>query len=334
MALRIKRQTSDSSWTTPAAGSIRVKSGGVWRTAISVKVKSGGAWVDSGYVAYPSAPTNFRSTSVGNGDNRQVTFAWNAGAGGAPVTNYVVNVYNSSDVYQYGVSFGTSTSGTITFGSASTTYYVRIYAGGDAGYTEGTNSVGGSRIRVTTGAASYPYDNSRWSANVSFVASYWTQSQWPGEPYGDYTYHGSKAFDNNTGTYWTGQSWAWPGGSEWLGFTLSAGGARRKIVALYNLPSGNRASTVSLDEFVYPNFGWTGRYWQGGEVFGFQIIPCDFEISPGSTRYFRLWYTDLGYNPNAWGNYRVLTAEVHGDYQDWITDTGTVAATANTTTNA
>jgi hypothetical protein len=331
MAIKSRRS---GSWAVPAAGTIKVKSGGVWRTAISVKVKSGGAWVNSGYVAYPSAPTNFRSTSAGNGDNRQVTFAWNAGAGGAPVTNYVVNVYNSSDVYQYGVSFGTSTSGTITFGAAGTTYYVRIYAGGDAGYTEGTNSVGGSRIRVVTGAASYPYDNSRWSANVSFVAAYWTQSQWPGEPYGDYTYHGSKAFDNNSGTYWTGQSWAWPGGSEWLGFTLAAGGARRKIVALYNLPTGNRASTVSLDEFAYPNFAWTGRYWQGGEVFGFQIIPCDFELSPFSTRYFRLWYTDLGYNPNAYGSHRVLTAEVHGDYQDWITDTGTVPATANTTANA
>ena len=335
MALRIKHQTSDSSWTTPAAGSIRVKSDGQWRTAISVKVKQGGVWVDSGYVAYPNPATSFTG-SGGNGDNRQVTFTWTAPSSGATVTGYRLYIYNSSDTQIGTVNLGTGTSYTYTFGAASTTYYVRLKTLGIAGESQtfSTNTSSGTRLRVVTGAASYPYDNSRWSANVSFVASYWTQSTWPGEPYGDYTYHGSKAFDGNSGTYWTGQSWAWPGGSEWLGFTLAAGGARRKIVALYNLPSGNRASTVSLDEFVYPDWPWTGRYWQGGEVFGFQVIPCDFEISPFSTRYFRLWYTDLGYNPTPYGNYRVLTAEVRGDYQDWITDTGTVAATSNTTTNA
>ena len=303
--------------------------------AISVKVKQGGVWVDSGYVAYSSAPTNFRSTSVGNGDNRQVTFAWNAGAGGAPVTNYVVNVYNSSDVYQYGVSFGTSTSGTITFGAAGTTYYVRIYAGGDAGYTEGTNSVGGSRIRVTTGAASYAYDNSGWGSNVLFTPGYLSQSAWPGEPYGDFTYHGSKAFDGNSGTYWTGQSWAWSGGSEWVSFQIgNALTPRIKIVELYNLPSGNAPGTINLDEFSYPNFNYTGYSWGGASAFGYQIIPCGFEIAAGTTRYFRFWYTDLGYNPTAYGNYRVLTAEVSGVYQPWITDVGTTPATANTTTNA
>jgi hypothetical protein len=336
MALRIKHQTSDSSWTTPAAGSIRVKSDGQWRTAISVKVKQGGAWVDSGYVAYPNAATSFTG-SGGNGSNRQVTFTWTAPTTGAPVTKYFLSVYDASD-NQIGpdIDVGNVTSYTHTFAASSTTYYVRLKSFGAAGLSQtfSTNTAGGTRLRVVIGAAPVPYDNSRWGATVNFIPAYWTQSQWPGEPYGDYRYHGSKAFDNDSGTYWTGQSWAWPGGSEWLGFTLAAGGARRKIVALYNLPTGNRASTVSLDEFAYPNFAWTGRYWQGGEVFGFQIIPCDFELSPFSTRYFRLWYTDLGYNPNAYGSHRVLTAEVHGDYQDWITDTGTVPATANTTANA
>jgi hypothetical protein len=42
----------------------------------------------------------------------------------------------------------------------------------------------------------------------------------------------------------------------------------------------------------------------------------------------------LGRNPTPYGTFRALTAEVHGDYQDWITDIGTVPATSNTTTNA
>lgn len=337
MAFKIKHQTSDSSWTTPAAGSIRVKSDGQWRTAVSVKVKQGGIWVDSGYVAYPNPATSFTG-SGGNGDNKQVTFTWTAPTTGAPVTKYYLYIYNASDV-QIGsaIDVGNVTSYTYTFAASSTTYYVRLKSFGAAGLSQtfSTNTAGGTRLRVITGAASYTYDNSHWGSNTSFTPAYWTQSAWPGEPYGDYTYHGSKAFDGDSGTYWTGQSWAWSGGSDWVGFSLgSALTPKLKIVELYNLPSGNACGTINLDEFVYPNFGYTGRYWQGTTAFGYQVIPCGFEIAAGVTRYFRLWYTNLGYNPTAYGTHRVLTAEVGGTYQAWITDTGTVAATSNATTNA
>ena len=339
MALNIKKQTSDTSWTTPAAGSIRVKSDGSWRQAIKIYVKQDGVWVDSGYVAYPNPATSFAG-SGGNGDNKQVTFTWTAPSSGAAVTGYRLYIYNSSDVQIATVDTGNVTSYTYTFGAAGTTYYARLKTLGAAGESQtfSTNSSSGTRLRIVTGAASYPYDNSRWGSNVYFAyAGYWTQSQWPGEPYGDYTYHGSKAFDGDFNTYWTGASWSYSGGSDWLGFNLGAGAAKRRIVELYNSNYGAACSSVTLDEFSYPNFNYTGRYWQGAySIFGAQIIPCDFVIDPYVTRYFRLFYTGLGYTPGGWqgNNYRAMISEVGGTYQDWITDTGTVAATSNSVTNA
>jgi len=337
MALRIKHQTSDSSWTTPAAGSIRVKSDGQWRTAISVKVKQGGAWVDSGYVAYPNAATSFTG-SGGNGDNKQVTFTWTAPTTGAPVTKYFLSVYDASD-NQIGpnIDVGNVTSYTHTFAASSTTYYVRLKSFGAAGLSQtfSTNTAGGTRLRVITGAASKPYDNSRWGSNVSFTPGYLSQSRWPGQDYNDFTYHGSKAFDGDLNTYWSGQSWAWPGGSDWISFQLgNALSPRLRVVELYSSAFGNGPGTINIDELSFPNWNYTGYSWGGASAFGFQIIPCNFELAAGQSRYFRLWYTNLGANPTAYGTYRVLTREVSGVYQLWITDTGTIPATSNTTTNA
>ena len=342
MAFNIKKQTSDTSWTTPVAGSIKIKDNGEWKPAIKVQVKQGGVWVDSGYVAYPNPATSFAG-SGGNGDNKTVTFTWTAPSTGPTPTGYTLKIYSTATATTPIATKTVGAVGTTTyaFAASNTDYWVSLFTTFTSGgltlesLTAATNSSSGTKLKVRTGAASAPYDNSRWGSNTAFTPSYWTQSTWPGEPYGDNTYRGDKAFDGNTGTYWTGQSWSWAGGSDWIGFSLgNALTPKIKIVELYNLPSGNQCSTINLDEFVYPNFGYTGRYWQGTTAFGYQVIPCDFEIAAGATRYFRFWYTDLGYNPTPYGNYRVLTSEISGTYQPWITDTGTTPATSNTVTNA
>lgn len=337
MGIFTKKQSTDSSWTTPASGSIRVKDGGIWRQAIKVYVKQGGVWVDSGYVAYPNPATSFTG-SGGNGDNRQVTFTWTAPTSGATVSGYKLYVYNSSDVQIATVDTGNVTSYTYTFGAANTTYYVRLKTLGVAGEstTFATNSALGTRLQVVIGNTSSTYPVYGWSGAISFTPGYWTQSQWPGEPYGDYTYHGSKAFDGNPYTYWSGQSWSINYGSDWIGFSLgSAISPKLKILNLYNLPAGNPCGTVTLDEFFYPNFSYTGLYWQGGYAFAAQVIPCNFEINAGVTRYFRLWYSNLGFNETEYGQYRALTAEVSGDYQYWTqTGTGTNPAGSNSVSNA
>lgn len=333
MAIQSRRS---GSWSTPTAGSIRVKSGGAWRTAVSVKVKQSGAWVDSGYVAYPNPATSFTG-SGGNGDNRQVTFTWTAPTSGATVSGYRLYVYNSSNVQIATVDTGNVTSYTYTFGAASTTYYVRLKTLGVAGEstTFATNPAAGTRLQVVTGSVSSTYPIYGWSGTVSFTPGYWTQSTWPGEPYGDYTYHGSKAFDNDFGTYWTGQSWAWPGGSEWIGFVIGAVYTPIKIVNLINWPGGNACGTLTLDQWDGANFNYTGKSWTGATVYGGQIIDCNIEIPQGYTYYYRIWYTNLGYNPTAYGTYRVLTNEISGGYQ-YITQTGTGTnpAGSNTVSNA
>jgi len=197
MAIQVKRS---GVWTTPSSGSISIKSGGVWKAVNSLSVKSpSGVWVNSGYVAYPSAPTNLRSTASGNGDNRTVTFAWNAGSGGAPVTGYKLVIYNSSNgsTNTSGaiatVNLGASTlSHTYTFASAGTTYYARIFAVGTAGETMGANAVGGQRLSIIVGNAGFYTDNYVWSTETYGLTPTFL-SQTSGQD-------GPNAFDGNFGT--------------------------------------------------------------------------------------------------------------------------------------
>lgn len=331
------------SWSTPSSGSIRIKSGGAWRTAVSIKMKRNGAWVDTGYVGYPNAATGFAG-SGGNGDNRQVTFTWNAPSGGATPSGYRLYVYDSNN-NQYGspVDVGNVTSYTHTFASANSTWYVRLKTLGAAGESQNfaTNNVGGTRLQVIIGNTGYytPYPIYGWSGITGFQPAYWTQSRWPGEPYGDYTYHGSKAFDGDFGTYWTGQSWAWPGGYDWIGFSIGAPYVPVRIRSLNSYPAGNACGTYFFDYWDGANFYYAGATWpdNGGWAYGAQYISTDFVINQGSTGYYRFNYTNLGYNPTAYGTYRVLTSEVTGSYQ-YITQTGTgynyTGPTGNTVNNA
>ena len=296
--------------------------------------------VNSSRMRQPLEVSNFWRSSVGNGDNKTVTFSWTNTPTNNDLTGHRINIYNSSDTLIDAIdsSGPSATSLAYTFASASTTYRARLFTKSDGGYSAAASLTPGSnrRLSVTTGAASYSYDNSYWGTEVGFVPTHWTQSQWPGEPFGDYTYHGSKAFDENASTWWTGQSWAYSGGNDWVGFKIGAGATKIKLNWLLNFtPSGyNQANSVTLDQWDGSNFNYMYIAWAGAYgVFGGQYIPCNFEIAASTTGYYRLYYTNLGSNPTAFGTYRVLTSEIYGGYQTWVPSTGTVAATANSITD-
>lgn len=323
MAIQVKR---GGVWTTPTSGSISIRSGGVWRSVNSLSLKTtSAAWVNSDYVAYPSAPTSFRATSVGNGDNRKVTFAWDAGAGGAPVTNYVINVHSSSDVYERSVSFGTNTSGTITFDNDETTYYVRIFAGGTAGYTQGS-----PRLRVVVGKAGFTTPNYVWSnENYNVTPTFLSQSSGTTGP---------NAFDGNYGTVASGQSWAWNspddnGYAEGMAFQISAG-EKIQLVALASAPSGNPPAQLWWDRLTYPTWTELGYAEGTGTFLNFQFVNGSYVMNPGTTAIFRVHYNSLGSNPTAYGTYRWLTSEIVIVYKKEVNSPIYTAPTNTVVSNA
>jgi hypothetical protein len=309
MAIQVKR---GGVWTTPTSGSISIKSGGVWRSVTSLSTKTNSAaWLNSGYVAYPSAPTNFRATSVGNGDNRQVTFAWNAGAGGAPVTDYVIKVYNSSDVRERDVPFGTSTSGTITFNNDDTTYYVRIFSKGTAGETQGS-----PRLRVVVGKAGFTTPNFVWS-NETYSLTPTFLSQSSGRD-------GANAFDGNLSTVARGQSWDWPspddnGYREGMAFQVYAShfGTPTKMLLVYmaSAPADNPPAQVWWDLLTFPTWTELGYTAGTGTAFGYQFVTGSRFMNAGATEVFRVHYNSLGYNRTDYGDYQWRTREIAIGYK-------------------
>ena len=296
--------------------------------------------VSSGRMRLPLDVSNFWYSTAGNGDNKTVTFSWTNSPTNSDITGHRINIYNSSDTLIGFVdsSGPTATSASYTFANVSTTYRARLFTKSDSGYSPSgaLTPASNRRLSITTGAASYSYDNSYWSSEVGFTPTYWTESTWPGKPYNDNTYRGDKAFDGNINTRWAGQSWAWPGGNDWIGFKIGAGSSKIKITYLVNFsPSGFfDANTVSLDQWNGSSFNWMYIAWAGSYgPFGGQLINCNFEIAANTTGYYRLYYTDLGANATAYGSHSVSTAEIVGAYQTWVANTGTVAATANSVTD-
>lgn len=348
MPFKIKK---DGAWVTPAAGTIKVKTSATdtsWKEALSIKVKVGGAWVDSGYVSYPNAPTNLRLTSsVGDGDNRNLTFGWDAPVGGAPVTRYEMTVYNSSDV-QIGsaisVTSGTSQSYAFPEVSSPTIYYVRIKSvyvpsGGSPLYSQtfGTNSSGGYRLKVTIGAKTVPpvpYWGSPYLSTPIFPL-YGGQSNTVynnGESWGGY------AFDGNYGTHWSGSSWSWSGGEDWIAFLTPDNWTGLNTKRLYGVtwwPDGNAPAYYSF-ELSY-NGGWILQKdgsGSGVSPFGNQTLTLDSPLDISSQLFFRVRYSNLGYNPvPEWGDYRVMIKELSLSISDLLFTPGSSAG-ANSVINA
>jgi hypothetical protein len=303
--------------------------------------------VSSGRMRLPLDVSNFWYSAAGNGDNKTVTFSWTNSPTNSDITGHRVNIYNSSDTLIGFVdsSGPTATSASYTFANVSTTYRARLFTKSDSGYSPSgaLTPASNRRLTVVTGAASYSYDNSYWSAATAFIPIYWTESTWPGKPYNDNTYRGDKAFDNNAGTVWKGQSWAWPGGNDWLGFKIGAGSSKIRITNLtsfspdtnnYNGSTYLKPGTITVDQWNGSTFNWMGLAWDGfSYVFGGQLIYSSFEIAANTTGYYRFYYTNLGANATAYGSHSVNVSEVRASYETWVSNTASAAATANTITD-
>ena len=339
----IKRRTGGS-FVTVNNGTIRVRSGNSWVSPTSVKVRSGGSWVDSGYLAYPNIATSFTG-SGGTGDSLPVTFSWTAPASGAPVTGYRLYAY-SDQACTNQVSTQLVTSGTTTqfsYGSAETTYYVRLKTVGSVGESVGwaTTSSGGTILKVVNGkksvAASSTYG---WTNNPATGSAYvgtptaGTASSWSGQGY-DNNYNPGLAFDNNSSTYWRSQWWELPNiAYEWISFSQAAPFVDIRLISVGFVPFGNGPGTFYLDR-TYSS--WDFLAYLGGPgayAFGQGLINCDVTIPAGQTYYFRINSGDMGYNPG-FSNYNVQMSEIRIYYQVWgvVATTPAVAATANTVTN-
>lgn len=85
---------SGGAWRAASNGGLYIKSGGAWRVASFCHIKSGGAWRDSGYRGYPLAPTDIYINGA-SFSSLTVNFA-GPGAGGAPVSRYLVQELDSN----------------------------------------------------------------------------------------------------------------------------------------------------------------------------------------------------------------------------------------------
>lgn len=194
MALQVKR---DGAWVTPAGGTVRVKSGGAWQTAVYVNTKVGSAWVNSGYVGAPGTPQNLSASSLGNGDTKTMTFTWTAPVTGAPVAGYRFKVYNNASptptllaTLPSATTSSASTSRSVNFGqapysaTAGSQYQVEVVAVGSTGIESSATP----RRRVTIGSPSsstpvYGYTNTvTWvTAGSPSASTYWNAYERPAE---------------------------------------------------------------------------------------------------------------------------------------------------------
>lgn len=252
MAIKTKRA---GAWVTPGSGTIRVKSGGVWTTVTALSMKSGGVWRSSGYVGFPGQPGNFRSTNDGNGDNKQVAFAWDVPSSGATVTGYRFRTYNSAftQLTSTDVSAATLTR-TVTFsGSAGTVLYADVAALGAAG--EGTKSI---RKKVTLGAASYSTDNYGYTSTIDYktMNGYNSSSNWGGSSVG-------YAADGDIFSYWSPQGHVAAGDAScYEGLIMTSGLGRDPY---FNQPRKLHSVRwwTNHDQYVWVGL-WTNGGWQGG----------------------------------------------------------------------
>lgn len=341
----IQRRTNGA-FSAVSNGSARIRVNNAWISPTSIKVRSGGTWVDSGYVAYPNAATSFTG-SGGTGDSLPVTFTWTAPVGGAPVTGYRLYAYSdqacTNQVATQLVTSGTSTS--FSYGSAESTYYVRLKTVGSVGESVNwaTTSSGGTILRVVNGKKSVAaVDNYGWKNDPATNSAYvgtpnaGTASSWSGQGYIGNLYNPGLAFDNNSSTYWRTQWWALPNIAwEWISFSQGAPFVSIKIVSVGFVPTGNGPGTFYLDR---TDSGWnfvSSLAGPGAYGFGQGLISCSVEIPVGQTYYFRINCTDMGANPSAYGTYNVQMSEIRIYYQVWgvVSTTPGSAATANTITN-
>lgn len=271
MALKVKR---DGAWVTPASGTIKVKSGGAWQTAVYIREKVGTAWVDSGYVGVPGTPQNLSASSLGNGDTKTMSFSWTAPASGAPVAGYRFKVYNNASptptllaTLPSTTTNYTTTSSTVNFGNApysataGSQYQVEVVAVGSTGI----ESTPTPRKRVTIGSPSsstpvYGYTSTvNWStAGSPSGSTYWNSYERPA----------TNMADGNIFSIWSSNSrYNSAATDSYQGIVVSSYGAG---IGTYN---GHARKLQSIRLWTnhrgwfwagYAVYGETG--WQGGDV--------------------------------------------------------------------
>ena len=348
MPIKYKKLPADTTWTTPASGSIKFKrneTDTTWTSATTIKEKSetgSTSWSDTGYIAYPNAPTGFRVTSPGTPGSTStftMAFSWTAPVGGATPTKYRLKIFSDlACTTQVGSNIETANGTTYTANatlSVETTYYARIYSvtGSLESLAAGTTNADATKtkLKVVTGKNSYTYPYEVWTdSTTSGIPAHQGQSS---TDFNNGT-QGFRAYDGDFNTYWSGSSWEWPGGVEWtqFGTSFSSGSGRKLITSVSFINAGNPSGYQRVEELNV----FTGTWEEKGSsnsydtFFGIQVVNTNIEVTSSS---FRIVFSNLGYNPTGFGNYRVMISEVRINYKSITTATASVAATSNTVTS-
>jgi hypothetical protein len=170
MTVRVKNgDIGGGTWVTVGDGKFAFKSTSAgWTYPTSVKVKNGdiggGSWVDAGYVGYPAVPTGL---AVNAWTYTSASVKWSAGAGGAAVSSYEVDLLNSGGGVIQTVTDTGSPSSTFSL-SQDTRYQFRVRAKSAAGLPSAYTP----NLRIETGHASTYYETTEptsapWSAALS-----------------------------------------------------------------------------------------------------------------------------------------------------------------------
>ena len=142
-------------WFGVGDGRIQTRWGGGWFVPTTIRKKmgdpGGGYWYDTGWRGYPAVPS---APWVHAWNYDQVQINWGAGAGGAPVSSYIIQMLNSSGglIYQYSTAGGPSTWG--WFPVSHSSYYIyRVLAVGATGLQSGWS--GQLRLYIGKPASTY-----------------------------------------------------------------------------------------------------------------------------------------------------------------------------------
>lgn len=269
MAVQI-RKSGDTTWTTATTAGIKYRAAGsnVWTQASSFKVQKNGVWVDSGYVAAPNAPTGLSATTLGNGDNKTMTFGWTAPSSGPAVSGYRFKIYSDSSpttltaTLPSTTTVNTGTSVTVDFSKSpysavsGSKYQVEVVSVGSTGVESSPTA----RKRVTIGSpTTYGYTSSvAWvQAGLPGASTYWNSNERPA----------SNMVDNNVYTIWSSNSrYNSSASNSYQGITVSSYGSGVGLDPYFNKPRKlvgirlvtNHRGAIWAGYLVYGETGWQG----------------------------------------------------------------------------
>jgi hypothetical protein len=158
-------------WRAASDGGLRIKSGGAWRTAAFCYIKSGGAWRLSSYRGYPLAPTDIW---IGNNSFTSLDVGLSGpGAGGAPVSRYLVQQLDGAGNYMNQWYTSTGTVAGIPVSQNQTLQY-RVLSESAAGLQSGWYGPVANRSRIQIGVTELNHQEARtgtqaWQQSAGFT---------------------------------------------------------------------------------------------------------------------------------------------------------------------